>query len=162
MQPMRRPALRLALTGTLVLLLLGSGGARGAANDAADVDPALLPVDLTLPTFDGALEGLPTDRWALIEFYASWCPACQQFKPTYEKLSAALRGEPLELPEVWVARVDCATEVRAPPVAPPDRRAAQGAVGLPVVGQRGGCRGLPTLYGVLYHILLSGISFATP
>ena len=113
---MRRSALRLALACTFALVLATAGssdGASDAADGAADVDPALLPIDLTLPTFDGALEGLPADRWALIEFYASWCPACQQFKPTYEKLSAALRREPLPQPEVWVARVDCATEVRA-------------------------------------------------
>jgi thiol-disulfide isomerase/thioredoxin len=83
-----------------------------ASSLAEDVDEALLPVDLTVTTFDGALQGLPEDRWALIEFFASWCPACQHFKPTYEKVSAALRREPLPQPEVWVARVDCATEVR--------------------------------------------------
>ena len=82
-----------------------------ASSRAEDVDEALLPVDLTVNTFDGALQGLPVDRWALIEFFASWCPACQHFKPTYEKVSAALRREPLPQPEVWVARVDCATEV---------------------------------------------------
>ena len=127
---MRRWTLPLALAFTIAVLLWGSGGADGASEAAsgdAGVDPALLPVDLTLPTFDGALEGLPAERWALIEFYASWCPACQQFKPTYEKLSAALRRAPLPQPEVWVARVDCATEVRSlwnPWLAPPGAHAA--------------------------------------
>ena len=118
-------SLRLALACTLALLSVNSGlsdGASDAVDGSLDVDASLLPIDLTLPTFDRALEGLPSDRWALIEFYASWCPACQNFKPHYEKLSAALRRNPLPQPEVWVARVDCATEVclpqtREPPLA---------------------------------------------
>ena len=99
---------------TLVALLLSTACSLTAVVSAAeDVDEALLPVDLTVNTFDGALQGLPADRWALIEFFASWCPACQHFKPTYEQVSAALRRKPLPQPEVWVARVDCAKEVCA-------------------------------------------------
>ncbi len=102
----------------VLALLLGTACSLAAVVSAAEeVDEALLPVDLTVNTFDGALQGLPADRWALIEFFASWCPACQHFKPTYEQVSAALRREPLPQPEVWVARVDCAKEVR--PLASP-------------------------------------------
>ena len=97
----------------VLAFLLGTACSLAAVASAAEeVDEALLPVDLTVNTFDGALQGLPADRWALIEFFASWCPACQHFKPTYEQVSAALRREPLQQPEVWVARVDCAKEVR--------------------------------------------------
>ena len=104
---------RCAAWALLPVLLSTHCCMRALASSLAEaVDEALLPVDLTVATFDGALQGLPADRWALIEFYASWCPACQHFKPTYEKVSAALRREPLPQPEVWVARVDCATEVR--------------------------------------------------
>ncbi len=106
--------LRTRRAAWLVLaLLLSTACSLAAVVSAAEgVDEALLPADLTVNTFDGALQGLPADRWALIEFFASWCPACQHFKPTYEQVSAALRREPLPQPEVWVARVDCAKEVR--------------------------------------------------
>ena len=46
-----------------------------------------------------------------MEFYASWCPACKHFQPHYEKVSAFFYGSPRPKPEVYVARVDCATEV---------------------------------------------------
>ena len=98
----------------LALVFITTSSLAALVSAAEETDEALLPVDLTVGTFDGALQGLPADRWALIEFFASWCPACQHFKPTYEKVSAALRRHPLPQPEVWVARVDCATEVRIP------------------------------------------------
>ena len=41
------------------------------------------------------------------------CPACQHFAPHYEKVAAFFHGSPRPKPEVYVARVDCATEVRA-------------------------------------------------
>ena len=103
---------RRAAWAVLALLLSTACSLAAVVSAAEDVDEALLPVDLTVNIFDGALQGLPADRWALIEFFASWCPACQHFKPTYEQVSAALRRQPLQQPEVWVARVDCAKEAR--------------------------------------------------
>lgn len=50
-----------------------------------------------------------------MEFYASWCPACKHFQTHYEKVSAFFYGSPRPKPEVYVARVDCATEVRKSP-----------------------------------------------
>ena len=41
------------------------------------------------------------------------CPTCQAFQPAYEEVAAYFHTEPKVQPEVWVARVDCATEVRA-------------------------------------------------
>lgn len=41
------------------------------------------------------------------------CPTCQAFQPAYEAVAAYFHTEPKVQPEVWVARVDCATEVCA-------------------------------------------------
>ncbi len=59
------------------------------------------------------MQALPAGRGVLMEFYASWCPACKHFQPHYEKVSAYFYGSPRPKPEVYVARVDCATEVRS-------------------------------------------------
>jgi len=50
-------------------------------------------------------------RGVLMEFYANWCPACKHFQPHYDKVAAFFYGTPRPKPEVYVARVDCATEV---------------------------------------------------
>ena len=47
-----------------------------------------------------------------MEFYAAWCPACKHFQPHYDKVAAYFYGTPRPKPEVYVARVDCATEVQ--------------------------------------------------
>ena len=52
-------------------------------------------------------------RGVLMEFYAAWCPACKHFQPHYDKVAAYFYGTPRPKPEVYVARVDCATEVIA-------------------------------------------------
>lgn len=40
------------------------------------------------------------------------CPTCQAFQPAYEEVAAYFHAEPKVQPEIWVARVDCAAEVR--------------------------------------------------
>ena len=50
-------------------------------------------------------------RGVLMEFYAAWCPACKHFQPHYDKVAEYFHGTPRPKPEVYVARVDCATEV---------------------------------------------------
>ncbi|KAK9792463.1 hypothetical protein WJX73_007606 [Symbiochloris irregularis] len=45
-----------------------------------------------------------------MEYYAHWCPGCQAFAPTYEKVAAFFNLNPKPQPEVMVARVDCAEE----------------------------------------------------
>jgi len=55
--------------------------------DEADTDAALKPVDLSQAGFDIALQALPAGRGVLMEFYATWCPACQHFQPHYEKVA---------------------------------------------------------------------------
>jgi len=45
-------------------------------------------------TFGPALAALPPNASVLLEFFASWCPACQHFAPTYERLGLFFRTGP--------------------------------------------------------------------
>lgn len=49
---------------------------------------------------------------ALINHVTCRCPGCQAFQPTYEKIALFFNAEPRPQPEVVVARIDCAEEVR--------------------------------------------------
>lgn len=71
------------------------------------------PHDLGADDFQAALGQISDDgkTMALVELYASWCPACQHFKPTFEKVAAFFNGaDDSPEPAVYVARVDCAVE----------------------------------------------------
>lgn len=83
-----------------------------SARPAKDSDAHLEPAQLTANTFDEALHALPAGRAIIMEFYASWCPACQHFQPHYERVAAFFNAVPPPQPEVYVARVDCAKEAR--------------------------------------------------
>lgn len=94
------------------------------------------PIQLTEGTFDSEILRVPSSSGLMVEFYAHWyalegldehvvmqysvlrptmflvrCPTCQAFQPAYEEVAAYFHTEPKVQPEVWVARVDCATEV---------------------------------------------------
>eukprot|EP01023_Acetabularia_acetabulum_P003730 TRINITY_DN11545_c0_g1_i2.p1 TRINITY_DN11545_c0_g1~~TRINITY_DN11545_c0_g1_i2.p1 ORF type:complete len:521 (-),score=66.06 TRINITY_DN11545_c0_g1_i2:596-2116(-) len=69
-----------------------------------------LAIDLVNSTFHAQVGKVPEEYNILMEFYASWCPACRHFKPDFEKIANYFNKEPRVKPEVWVARVDCATE----------------------------------------------------
>lgn len=90
-----------------VVPLLAAGRPQKAVYDAS-----LEPVQLTVDTFDASLKALPAGRAVIMEFYASWCPACQHFQPAYERVAAYFHAVPPPKPEVYVARVDCATQAR--------------------------------------------------
>ena len=61
-------------------------------------------------------QGLVCTLWHLQPHYVAVlprrCPACQAFEPTYQKVAAFFQLEPQPQPQVTVARVDCAKEVR--------------------------------------------------
>ena len=93
----------LAGCGTLrvaVLLVILATTARPAKAEVA--------VDLESSDFNSTLLALPADSWALVEFYASWCPACRAFMPDYEKVAVFFEGHPVDGKHVFVSRVDCA------------------------------------------------------
>ncbi|GIL80652.1 hypothetical protein Vretimale_9193 [Volvox reticuliferus] len=66
---------------------------------------------ISTANFTQALNSLGTDQVCLIEFYASWCPACKHFAPKFEKFAKFLKDKRLGGRLLYIARVDCATEV---------------------------------------------------
>ena len=126
---------RSTLWACALLLLAHAAPLLAAGRPQKEVfDARLLPNQLTADTFDASLKALPAGRAVIMEFYASWCPACQHFQPAYERVAAYFHAAPPPKPEVYVARVDCATQARC------TRRAGGlhhcGAVGLPIADSR--------------------------
>lgn len=55
---------------------------------------------------DGTFESyLTVSNLAIVDFFAPWCPHCQSFAPTFEKIAAQAQGKKLN---VFFAKVDCA------------------------------------------------------
>ncbi|XP_073007994.1 sulfhydryl oxidase 1-like isoform X1 [Typha latifolia] len=81
---------------------------RSLGDGANLVDAA---VDLNSSNFDAALKGSPA-TFAIVEFFAHWCPACRNYKPHYEKVARLFNGPDAVHPGViLMARVDCAMKV---------------------------------------------------
>jgi thiol-disulfide isomerase/thioredoxin len=75
------------------------------------------PAELTVADLNQKVADVPDGTYVMIELYASWCPHCRQFKPTYDKVGAFFNGDPhLPGPPVWVARIDCADTVSFKPI----------------------------------------------
>ncbi|KAL3143049.1 hypothetical protein ABBQ38_003324 [Trebouxia sp. C0009 RCD-2024] len=91
-----------------LLLPFSSGKVKIVSNELE----AQKPIQLTEGTFDSEIRRVPASSGLMVEFYAHWCPTCQAFQPAYEEVAAYFHTEPKVQPEVWVARVDCATEVK--------------------------------------------------
>ncbi|KAI5064202.1 hypothetical protein GOP47_0020872 [Adiantum capillus-veneris] len=54
-------------------------------------------------------------RWAIVEFYAHWCPACRNYKPQYERVAKLFNGADAVHPGiVFMAKVDCALKSNVP------------------------------------------------
>jgi thiol oxidase len=85
----------------VVLLIVWAG--------VLDAKPTF-PLDMTTKDFNSTLEGL-SQKHAVIEFYASWCPACRHFAPEYEKVGAFFSNYTPKAGAVFLGRVDCAVEV---------------------------------------------------
>ena len=41
---------------------------------------------------DEAFESATRDGWALVDFYATWCPHCREFRPHYEAVAEGHTG----------------------------------------------------------------------
>lgn len=70
-------------------------------------------VDLNVTNFDAVLRDTPA-TFAIVEFFAHWCPACRNYKPHYEKVARLFNGPDAVHPGiVLMARVDCASKINS-------------------------------------------------
>lgn len=46
--------------------------------------------ELTDETFESEAKGKP--GWCVVDFYATWCPHCKAFRPTFEEVAAQYAG----------------------------------------------------------------------
>ncbi|EES19913.1 hypothetical protein BDA96_09G236700 [Sorghum bicolor] len=89
--------------GADALRSLGVGGDKAADGDTA--------VDLDASNFTAFLQASP-ESFAVVEFFAHWCPACRNYKPHYEKVAKIFNGPDAAHPgTIVMARVDCASKV---------------------------------------------------
>ncbi|KAL1203581.1 Sulfhydryl oxidase 1 [Cardamine amara subsp. amara] len=65
-------------------------------------------VELNATNFDSVFQDTPA-KYAVLEFFAHWCPACRNYKPHYEKVARLFNGADAIHPGlVLMTRVDCA------------------------------------------------------
>ncbi|KAG5532286.1 hypothetical protein RHGRI_026799 [Rhododendron griersonianum] len=68
-------------------------------------------VDLNATNFDAVLRDTPA-TYAIVEFFAHWCPACRNYKPHYEKVARLFNGPEAVHPGIiLMTRVDCASKI---------------------------------------------------
>ncbi|KAF5940338.1 hypothetical protein HYC85_021505 [Camellia sinensis] len=69
------------------------------------------PVELNATNFDAVLKDTPA-TYAIVEFFANWCPACRNYKPHYEKVARLFNGPEAVHPGIiLMTRVDCALKI---------------------------------------------------
>nr|GMD13675.1 sulfhydryl oxidase 2-like isoform X1 [Ipomoea batatas] len=70
-------------------------------------------VDLNATNFDAVLSETPA-TYAIVEFFAHWCPACRNYKPHYEKVARLFNGADAIHPGIiLMTRVDCALGINS-------------------------------------------------
>ncbi|XP_011070653.1 sulfhydryl oxidase 2 isoform X1 [Sesamum indicum] len=68
-------------------------------------------VELNATDFDAVLKETPA-TYAIVEFFAHWCPACRNYKPQYEKVAKLFNGADAVHPGIiLMTRVDCALKI---------------------------------------------------
>ncbi|WOL17559.1 sulfhydryl oxidase 1-like isoform X1 [Canna indica] len=93
----------------VALFLLPGLDALRTLVDSGDIRDAA--VELNASNFESFLKESPL-KFAVVEFFASWCPACRNYKPQYEKVARLFNGPDAVHPGiVLLARVDCAMKV---------------------------------------------------
>lgn len=76
-----------------------------------DGDQPGVVVDLNANNFDAVLKETPAS-YAIVEFYAYWCPGCRHYKPQYEKVARLFNGANAIHPGIiLMTRIDCASKV---------------------------------------------------
>lgn len=82
--------------------------------DGKEVENADKPdyaVELNSTNFDEILKDTPA-TYAMVEFFAHWCPACRNYKPHYEKVARLFNGPDAAHPGIiLMTRVDCASKI---------------------------------------------------
>ncbi|KAG8366704.1 hypothetical protein BUALT_Bualt17G0107100 [Buddleja alternifolia] len=82
---------------------------RSIVDDKAD--KADYVVELNATNFDSVLKET-TATYAIVEFFAHWCPACRNYKPHYEKVAKLFNGADAVHPGIiLLTRVDCAVKI---------------------------------------------------
>ncbi|KAJ9140840.1 hypothetical protein P3X46_031437 [Hevea brasiliensis] len=110
--------MRLILIVNLLLLLSSKAASflpgsrsilRELSNDnAVKADYA---IDFNITNFDAVLRDTSA-TFAIVEFFARWCPACRNYKPHYEKVARLFNGPDAVHPGiVLMTRVDCALKI---------------------------------------------------
>ncbi|XP_021896233.1 sulfhydryl oxidase 2 isoform X2 [Carica papaya] len=86
-----------------ILREIGGGNSPGEVKDNA--------VELNVTNFDAVLRDTPA-TYAVVEFFAHWCPACRNYKPHYEKVARLFNGPNAVHPGIiLMTRVDCALKI---------------------------------------------------
>ncbi|MCL7031043.1 hypothetical protein MKW94_016453, partial [Papaver nudicaule] len=88
---------------------VGSRSILRVINDGTDLPDAA--VDLNTTNFESVLKDTPAS-FAIVEFFAHWCPACRNYKPQYERVARLFNGREAVHPgTILMARVDCAEKI---------------------------------------------------
>nr|KJB30849.1 hypothetical protein B456_005G163600 [Gossypium raimondii] len=76
-------------------------------------DPKDYAVELNATNFDAVLKDTPA-TYAIVEFFAHWCPACRNYKHHYENVAKLFNGPNAVHPGiVLMTRVDCALKINS-------------------------------------------------
>ncbi|KAL5070424.1 hypothetical protein RYX36_021311 [Vicia faba] len=91
-------------------------GHRSILREVSDTDRSGIhrdyAVELNASSFDDVLKDTPA-TFAIVEFFAHWCPACRNYKPQYEKVARLFNGPDAVHPGIiLLTRVDCAEKHR--------------------------------------------------
>ncbi|KAK1698949.1 hypothetical protein QYE76_015646 [Lolium multiflorum] len=109
------PAARLLALGAVAVLVIaaarGADALRSLGAGAAAIAQGDVAVDLNATNFDAFLAA-SREPFAVVEFFAHWCPACRKYKPHYEKVAKLFNGLDAAHPgRVLMTRLDCARKV---------------------------------------------------
>ncbi|KAL3501828.1 hypothetical protein ACH5RR_036277 [Cinchona calisaya] len=84
---------------------------REIGNNEKRVEKGDYGVELNATNFDSVLKDSPA-TFAVVEFFAFWCPACRNYKPHYEKVARLFNGADAVHPGIiFMTRVDCALKI---------------------------------------------------